>query len=386
MNLVINVLNSANGDKIMITINGKRIVKEFTQDAYDYLIEQESNFKEAESLEEAKAIIEDVQKTLAGEVVSSITKINQYLVHNKKDNKFYLALGDVISSWAMPDAFAQRIIKTHEKNLDVKPLVKAWIRLLRNPNLNENFINRFCDYVNSKFLDLVQYNELVESGINEETAKEMATCYDVAITTSGLLATNKYARIVYTKFDKETGERKDRYDFEFDETTGVKMTKLPENLEDYTLEPPVMGQGGDEFYCGDSLGHHIAVGKVHRLPSWSHVDKHNDHMSKGLWLGGLSYIQGYGGRTEVLLQCFVDPAKIGSFYKGGEFSAIKVLEYFVHSAVDIPNKALYNESTYAEQTEQDWNRDAMEAIKRIDEMKAKLDADRNEVGSLTTDI
>ena len=390
MNLVINVMQVEGSDKIIINLSGKRIVKDFKKDLYEYLIAQESLFAEAKTVEEAKAILSEVEEAINSETVDSKTRINEYLVYDKKDNAFYLALGNQVSSWPMPETFAQRIIKTREKNLDVKPLVKAWIRLLRNPNVDREFIERFCGYVNSKYVDKKLYTELVESGINEDTAKEMATCYDVAITVTGLLATNKYARIVYHKFDKETGEQINRYETEFNEDSGIKMTKLPENIEDYTLEPPVMGQGGEAFYSGEAVGHHISVGKVHRLPSWNSVDLNHDRMEKGLWLGGLSYIQGYGGRTEVLLQCFVDPAKIGSFYKGSEFSAIKVLEYFVHSAVDIPNKALYHESTYAEQTEKEWSDDATKAIETLNDMKKKfseqIEGQIGEISALKTNI
>lgn len=92
-------------------------------------------------------------------------------------------------------------------------------------------------------------------------------------------------------------------------------------------------------------------------------------------MGGLNYIKGYGGKTSLLLNCYVNPMHIGAIPFGASDGAIRCLEYFVHSANFAPNKAMYHESDYAKQTEAQWADIREQAIKnseaKIDKIKAK---------------
>jgi len=97
---------------------------------------------------------------------------------------------------------------------------------------------------------------------------------------------------------------------------------------------------------------------------------------------GLSYIKAYDTPDRLLMNCFVDPANIGSFYAGGDFDALKVKEYFVHSAVFAPNKNLYRESDYEAHTQKEWDKIRTEAIALAEKKKAKIEKSLEEINAL----
>ena len=97
---------------------------------------------------------------------------------------------------------------------------------------------------------------------------------------------------------------------------------------------------------------------------------------------GLSYIKAYDAPDRLLMNCFVDPANIGSFYAGNDFDALKVKEYFVHSAVFAPNKNLYRESDYEAHTQKEWNKIYTEAIALAEKKKVELQQSLDELAAL----
>jgi hypothetical protein len=224
---------------------------------------------------------------------------------------------------------------------------------------------------------------LVEEGYSDEKATELATFNDVSITKNGLLSTYKYARIKYKKFDKTSGDDVDRYDVTYDEETGEAKVNLPTEAEDYYLIPPVMGESHDAFSCGADLGHKIQVGNIHALPTWDQVNCRDEHSCvPGLHLGGLRYIQGYGGSGNLLLNCFVNPMHIGAFTNATGDSAIRVKEYFVHSAQFAPNRGLYHESAYLDHTNAQWEEMRSEAIAESEAKIKSIKGAQDEINAL----
>ncbi len=343
----------------------------YEADIFIELQELEDDFSEAEDMDAAKEIIEyAVELIKSGKTAAVTAAYGEYLQQDLKTNKFYLKSKGKVSSVPLPKILVDKIIEATDKGYSYLPFIKAWMWFLKNPRFTERKADYFAKYITTLFVDQEEVKKNLEAGFTQEKAVEMATYNDVAITKNGLLSTYKYVSIKYNKFDTETGDQVNRYAVSYDEETGRETIQLPENAEDYTLIPPMMGEGGDAFYAGSDLGHHVKVGAIHTLPEWSMVNC-TDGIAcvPGLHLGGRRYIQGYGGRTNLLLNCFVNPMHIGAFTDSGD-GAIRVKEYFVHSAEFAPNKSFYNESTYLEHTQAQWADMLAEAV-AVSEQKIK---------------
>lgn len=361
----------------------------FNEEVYQTLLSLESKFEDATTVEEAKTIIDQAVKILnQGVEISDIEEVDEYVVYNKISKKYFLrANGKVFESYPMPKIFADKVVEIKEKGLSPKPLIRNMIRLMRNPRFSEDFVRRYLNYITTPYVDSKRFDQLIEQGYDDATARQMSTFEDVSFTSSGLLSTYKYAAIKFKKFDKETGEEVDNYEFEFDEVTGQKRYKL-ENLsaEDYSLIPPVMGTNCDPFFVDGELSHFIKMGATHKLDKTDGGTYQHNHMSKGLYVGGLRYIDGYAGENRILLNVFIDPAKICAFNENGQFAAIKTSEYFVHSAVDVPSKSLYKESSYLQQTEEEWNNILSETVADLEARKVKIEKEIDQANNLTTTI
>jgi hypothetical protein len=379
MKLVLNKI----GDRLSGMIGEQKYNVPFSAELYASLKDAEVAFEEATTLEDAQAVVEATLPLVQVKVQEIVTTKCIYLVYNNATNKYYLKNKDVVSSHPMPKALVDWIIESVEKEIDFMPVVKAWTRFLRNPNFSSSNAERFAKYLTTTVVDFKEKERLIaEEGVTSEIAEQRATFRDVSLTRNGLISTYKYGQIKYHKFDEANGDEIDRYEKTYDAETGHVTVKLPEFAEDYYLIPPVMGEGYDAVTIdGGEKAHRIKVGSIHTL-AWNQVDTHNDQMSKGLWIGGLSYIKTYDAPDRLLMNCFVDPANIGSFYRGGGLDALKVKEYFVHSAVFAPNKNLYRESDYDAHTQKEWNKLRDEAIELANKKVAEIQKGLEEINSL----
>tara|TARA_R110002073_G_scaffold82643_4_gene197336 strand:- start:1933 stop:2985 length:1053 start_codon:yes stop_codon:yes gene_type:complete len=293
-----------------------------------------------------------------------------FLHVNPITKEFFLKQGETVSSVPLPDELVDRIYESMDTGADFMPLVKLWIRWLRNPLLKtkdyKDFSERFFDFVNMKYVHPVKKKELMEEhGLTDEVATERATMYQIKITAEGLLNGYKVSREVMHKYDAETGEEKPRYTRTFNVDTGeIDSEGLPEFIEDRLFEPSIMGNRGDAFYCEGANGfatpqHFIKVGCTHRLESMEQVDT-NDTRScvPGLHVGGLYYIAWYGGEIH---NVFVDPMHIGAIPDSSD-GAIRCMQYFVHSSLTGVNGSMYHSSTYANETDEEWEKMRAEAI------------------------
>jgi len=372
MKLLINKL----GDRLSGIIGETKYNVLFTDELYAALKVQETAFEAAETMEEAQAVLAATLPLVQTTVSEIVTTACKELVFNSKTNRYYLKSRGVVSSIPVPKILVDWIIESIEKKIDYMPVVYAWTRFLRNPYFTKDKAERFASYLTTTVVDHKEKERLMtEDGLSSEVATERSTFRDVSLTKTGLISTYKYGRVIFTKFNKETGERVDRYTKVYDEESGKVSITLPDYAEDYALEPPIMGQGCDPVSInGGEKAHRIVVGAIHTL-DWNEVNTNNDSMSAGLWIGGLSYIKAYDAPDRLLMNCFVDPANIASFYRGGNFDALKVREYFVHSAVFAPNKNLYRESEYDAHTTKEWEKLRSEAIS-LSEAKIKKQQDK----------
>ena len=354
---------------------------------YNKMVTLQSKAEEVTTMDEYNALMEEFAKLTVQDYKTTIETDCPWIHVNEATGQFFLTYGGVVSSIPMPQALVDRILASMDKEAEYLPLIKMWIRFLRNPILRkkmdngngENFADRFFNFVNLEYVHPKLKKELMEDhGLSEEVAERRATMYQMKITKEGLLNGYKVSTEVLTKYDTETGEEVDRYKRMFDPDTGeISGDGLPEHVEDRLFQPAIMGNSGDAFYCEGpngyaKPGHFIKVGCTHRLPDWSYVDTDDTRSCvKGLHFGGLKYIACYGGEIHNI---FVDPMHVGAVPDDHD-GAVRCLQYFVHSSLAGVNGSIYHSSTYAAKTDEEWEEMRKEAVEAYAE--SKVDADKS---------
>ncbi len=378
------IIINVNDDIISGSINADVFARTFDQTILDQMNVIANKANTTEDVKEYKQLLEDFKKLTEEDISGYLGTFNDDIFIDKKTGEYFLKFNGVISAVPMPKAMVDRIKESMDKKIDISPLLKAWIRFLRNPKVRKDkyvdseFGERFFDFLNIKFTNHDLSNKLQqEKGYSEEVADKMATTYSMKITNEGLLAGFKVSKEITKRY--KLNEKGEKVEFDvyktgtktIDPISGLITTEKVElTNEDRVFEPAVYS-GGDNFYCGDKLGYIIRVGQVHRLPDWSFVNC-NDESScvKGLHVGGLDYIRGYqGGNTETH-NVFIDPAHIGAI-PDCSTGAIRCLQYFVQDAFSGVNGSIYHSSKYAAQTDAAWDVEKAEIIKKFGERQAE---------------
>lgn len=364
----------------------------YTKEAYAKLIELSEQLNVVETGKEAKVIIEEATNYVNGVSEDTIVATScPYLYVDKTNNKYYLKNKDIISKIAIPQVLVDRILYSMDKGIDYMPVIKMWTRFLRNPKMkngNAEFAKRFANYVNIKVVnDSLREKLISEKGYSLDRAIEAAKQYSIQITKEGMLLTYKVSRELLTKFEldeynqvKEV-ERFPKKIAKVDENSGLIIYEEPESIaaESRVFEPPVMGKGGDAFYCGvaenkGERGHIIKVGHIISLPDWSYVNI-NDNQScvKGLHVGGIDYIKGYQNNNTQTHNIVVDPMDIGAICDDNT-GAMRVLRYYVLDVFNGINNSIYHSSTYAEFTDAEFAYYLGETLKKeVENQRKALD-------------
>lgn len=375
------------GNSITGTVKGERFGVAFTQEKYDAMKALEKEARDATAIEQLQSIVDRFLPLTQENFADTIETACPYIHVNRATGKFYLKNNNQLSTFPMPSSFVDRIIKSIEKGIDVMPLIKFWVRLLRNPMLTSAKAQRLCNYIAKTYVDQDFAQKLIEEkGVSRDVAVERATGLQTPITQEGLLCTYKVSKEVVIKYIlDENGNRKavDRYDVSkiIDPDTGkITETKaIPQHVEDRLFKPAVMGDGGDPFYCGTEMGHFIRVGQKHALADWNQVNT-NDNVCcvPGLHVGNLDYIRGYQGSGTETHYTFVDPMYVGAVTDDGS-GALRVKEYFTYDSFAGPIRAIYHSSTYANMTDAAWVTMREEAIERGNKLKAAIDQEINDL-------
>ena len=369
------VIVNRTGDFISGAINGKPFTVSFDDLKYSMMKDLELKASTASTMDEMKEIIAEFTPLTKESYKEIVETASPWLFVNKHTNKFYLKYQDCLSSRAIPQTLVDRILLSVEKNIDVTPLVKCWVRYLREvpgrPAYSEQRAKDFAAYITAQYTDQAKLAQLMrEDGLSTEFAATLATTNQVAITQEGLLVCYKVSKEILTRYDLNEEEEvvtKSRYKKSVDPDTGLVTYAEPEYVEDRVFEPQVMGQRGDAFWSGDKKGHLIRVGHAHWLENWNQVGA---PMDKGLHCGGLSYIANYQQEGTVTHNIFVDPADIHtvSYLGGGSDGAMTTKRYFVHSSFAGANKNLYHSSTYAAMADSEYEK-ALEEVVKANQMK-----------------
>lgn len=374
------------GDSITGSCNGAPFGVAYSKEKYERMKDLAIAATNAASMEELYQILEEFKPmTVEGYKELAETKC-PYIWVNEVTGNFYLKLNEQISSQPLPQAFVDRILTSIDKGIDFMPLIKCWTRFLRNPNYNATKARLFANYLNNVYTDKSYEKELLDQGYSATVALERATRYQTPVTEEGLICTYKVSDEILHKYamDSEGNVKQaHRWKATLDEDTGIVSYKEPDYIEDRLFKPAIMGDGGDAFYCGDKLGHHIRVGQVHRLSSWDQVDTTDFATGrKGLHLGNLNYVRGYQTTGTVTHEAFIDPMHIGRFTNETD-GAVVVLQYFLHKSFAGVNKSIYHTSTYASLTDAEYEQMLTKAIADTGSQQADINKQLKEKESLS---
>jgi len=298
-----------------------------------------------------------IESARLGEVAGT----NKYLIFSPVTNEYFLTFDGFRSKQAIPQTLVDIINKSHDKDIDFMPILKAWARLLTNPRYNDQMGEYFGSYLDATFTDEIAADKLIEDqDIDEKIARAMCTYNDISISKEGMLVTYKVADIVDWEYLMQHDEENDSYTkvmkkkykvipATVDPTTGDILTpeayEKPDHLEDYLFTPAIC-KDGDKFFSGQKLGYVYEVGKMQHLPKKAKRNLSNTFGGGGLYTGGLLYIQTYKSASRAVLVCFVNPGDIISFQSEGR--AIRTDAIFPNNVwdLDVPLKNIYHSSEY----------------------------------------
>jgi len=377
-------------DVISVSIQNEDHVVPFSQEKFDKLMEISGKSQTIESMEEFKELKAEVEAICKSGEKEKVEAFHKDIFKSIKDGKYYLRIkGDIISSIPLPESLVRRLEESIDKGIDVSPLMKCWMRFLRNPKAkNSTFANKFFNYVDMLYMNPKIKKEKVDAGFSDIVAEKMAKVFQVKITNEGLINCYKVSTEVDWKYvADEDGNpvKKNLYARTFDAVTGEVTGSEKDNasVEDRIFMPAIQGTNGDAFYCEgaktNAKGHIIRVGHTHRLESWDQVNCDDSQSCvPGLHVGGLHYINNYSGEIH---NVFVDPMHIGAIPNDSS-GAMRVLQYFVHSSMVAVNTSIYHSSKYAEKTEEQWEEMKKAILKEHGELADAAKADTDEIKAL----
>lgn len=366
-------------DAITGSYNGTPFGVTYNEEKYKAMKELETAANNAASVEEINSIIEQF-KLLTVESYKELAETKcPYIYVNSMTNKFYLKLRDKVLKDPMPAEFAHRIIKSIDEGIDFLPMIKAYIRFMRNPNYSLKKGQLFSNYLGYTYTDQVAVQKAIDSGLSHDKAVELNTRIQTPITQEGLLVTYKVVTELKEKWALKDGVkvRIPRWEPTINEDSGVITYAEPLFAEERMYQPCMMHDGGDEFTCNDggydNFGHIVKVGKIHALQNWSQVNTQDGVVgSKGLHAGNLDYIRGYQQHGTATMNVFIDPMHIGRFTNEGE-GAIVAKQYFVYGVLDKVNKGMYHSSAYAALGDTEYEDMLAESLKQYGELAAEVE-------------
>lgn len=387
------------------SINGKPFGLAYSESRFNQLKSLQRVAAETEDMQELTDALDHATKLIQPDWNEMVSHKSPFLQVNAEKGTYHLFNPDngIVSPIPIPGILVTKIEESITRGDDITPIVKAWTRFLRNPNLNLEKARRFAWYVTQLYVNEDVRKEQLELGVSDEVARQRATTLQVPITMEGLLQTLKVSTEIHDRFIKdpeaEGGVRKyDPRDYEVDEFTGLKTYKELGFVEDRVFQPAVQGTNGDAFECINiltgvgKLGHIIRVGHAHVLPDWKMVNC-NDFTScvPGLHIGNYDYIKGYQGSGTVTHEVFADPMDIGAIVADNS-GAIRVRRYFVHKSFAGVNKNVYNSSRVARITDQEYHAMVAKAVEdtkkqfadKLKEIEAAVGSDYGKAPITTT--
>jgi len=286
--LIYNIIGSGDDQRISGVIDNKPFNVIFSNKLMSSLKTLQLELETINDVDAYEVWVKNVVTSIEdADAVDLVTQACDDLMLDNRTGNYYVKVGTKVSKHPVPQPLVTVILESAEKQIDPTPIVKAWIRFLRNPNFSTHKAELFAKYITTVILDTEEIDMLmVEEGYTYEKAASRAQYRDVTITNEGLLVTKKYARLL-TKgwvIDPETNEAvlEDLYKTTktVDKFSGevTEEVAYPEFTEELTFEPPVYGRGGDAFFCGDVEDHVMRVGNTIKLKDWSMVNVNDNQV------------------------------------------------------------------------------------------------------------
>ncbi len=359
-------------------LDGKPFSIPFEKITFEALKVLEAQMSKVENFKDKDSIAEKVKELIEVDYNTLVTSKNPYLMHNADRDEYYLIVNkgkttETISDIPLPQILVDYIHKSVDKNIDYMPLMKAWKNFLLSRmqirkdgsfklTKYEEFLNTtrfFATFLDTEFVDNEMVDTLIDAeGYSIERATEKATYRDISITQEGILSCYKVADEVIEKwqltYDEEgnvTGKTQvpmHKTLTSINELSGevTEVKETTEFQEDRYFKPAIHTTGED-FYSDGVLGQSYRVGQTQWLGRDATINRQNTFGGGGLYIGGLNYIQNYGGDSRKTLSCFINPADIISFQSEG--NAIRVRKLFPNNVIedsDIKLKSIYHSSKY----------------------------------------
>jgi hypothetical protein len=392
--LTINVIGRGDDKLLNGTLCGEKFNLPYSVELLNALKGKQTEFESFTSGDQVPVWEEEVKALLIEQKQDVIETACPDLKKDGRTGYYYVVVEGETSKTPVPEKLVAVILESIEKDINPEPIVKAWIRFLRDPNFTPTKAERFAYYITALIVDEEEVEKLIDKeGLSYEKAVERATYNDVCITTEGLLVTKKYGRLLTEGWDidPKTNEPVKISLFPLTPKTVNKITGvvdgnkpiMPDFAEELYFEPPVQGKGGDEFFNGDEKGHIMQVGKKISLEFWNQVNTDDySHCVKGLHVGGFKYVQAYKSSKCQLLECFVDPAEIGAICDLDDYNdgAIRVREYFIYGAFKGRTKGIYHSSTYAKMKDEEWEAYKLKAVEEANKIVTELQATVDNLG------
>lgn len=384
MSIIINVIDGI----INSSINGKIVTKSYSEESFKELSEIATVANNASTVADYKAAIDKFMSVCQENISGYLETFHNDIFIENKTGKFFLKHNGKISAVPMPQTMIDRIKMSIDKKIDINPLLKTWIRFLRNPKVragsgiwdSEGFAEKFFNFIDIKYTNSELVDKLQEEqGYSQEVAEKMATTYSMKITQEGLLAGFKVSEEITTRYKLDDNGNSVAYDVyngkkSVDSISGlITYEKNELTNEERIFRPAVQKNKGDAFFCGNVEGHIIKVGQVHRLASWDMVDcDDNTSCRPGLHVGGLDYIRGYQEENTCTHNTIICPSKIGAI-PDDSTGAMRVLEYYTLDEFSGVNGSIYHSSKYGQKLDQEWETEKAEIIKKFGEYRTKND-------------
>lgn len=291
--LTINVIHRGDEKILNGSLSGEKFNLPFDEKLYADLKLQQDVYNGYEDASLIPAWEEGVKALLLEKKQDIIETACPDLQKDPRTGFYYVKVNGETSKTPVPEDLIAVMLESAEKEISPEPIVKAWIRFLRNPNFTPTKAQLFAKYITAEIVDFEEVARLIEEeGFTEESAINRATYNDVAITQEGLIVAKKYAELITEGWEMDV-EKNQPKRIPLYGKTPLAVNKisgevsggedvLPEFAEELYFQPPVQGTGGDEFFCGDEAGHVIQVGKLIQLEDWKMVNCNDDqHCVKG---------------------------------------------------------------------------------------------------------
>ena len=295
--LTINVIHRGDDKFLNGSLSGEKFNLPFDEGLYNDLLDKQTEYNEFDDADLVPAWEEEVKALLVEKEQDIIETACPDLRKDPRTGFYYVAIAGETSKTPVPEALIAVMLESAEKEISPEPIVKAWIRFLRNPNFTPAKAQLFAKYITAEIVDFEEVERLIEEeGFTEESAINRATYNDVAITQEGLIVAKKYAELITEGWEMDVKENKPKRIPLYGKTplavhkitgevTGGEDV-LPEYAEELYFQPPLQRTNGDAFFCGDEKGHTIQVGKLIKLEKWDQVNCNDDQCCvKGLHVG-----------------------------------------------------------------------------------------------------